>query len=546
MSLQDRVAQFLNWIGEVTFGRSTLTASLVGLVGGTVAIHGLVYWYAVGGPPPSPGSLRGWNLVAAAVHACMVLVAYSSTAKVPEVGSELSVPNLTRGGTVKALNDGVVELEDILLSSSAYITPGATDALGSLQILEMTLTLDFPGTAEKASIRALKVPTDVYSLPDDIVTDAGQAFFGNRNASYDSVTTRTTPLLVLMDAAFEAELMDLLPTGEDDCAPFGIWYGKRDPILALLQAPLPLIEGEGLLSTKRVNVSGRQNGESAAQEAQLLWFKTMESRTGYEKLFSESGGGLNDPEASHTCSLSTRVEIPKDWKIRALVPRNESLRDFYTDYQVDLLPAWVTQRFTTGLFSALTVCAHLYLASAAWYTESVLVAGRQPVRWLEYTVTSGIMMTNVSNATGAVRFGTVAAIFLSTAVTNLFGLAIEYVSSPVMKWAMYAAGYGAFFPAWIIVLVRISAFLRFFNFFKCLASSTSPIGAVDDVLGYILAGTALLLGMAYLCFPAIQAVQILVPESYARCELMFIAASMLSKTFLTVASLGLKTRPQTT
>ena len=89
-------------------------------------------------------------------------------------------------------------------------------------------------------------------------------------------------------------------------------------------------------------------------------------------------------------------------------------------------------------FFLISAIAHLTvgLPARGWY-ESHLARGQNPARWLEYAVSSSVMIVVIASLSGIREIGTLVAIFGANAAMILFG------------WSMEAANEGRDRPQWL-------------------------------------------------------------------------------------------------
>ena len=151
-------------------------------------------------------------------------------------------------------------------------------------------------------------------------------------------------------------------------------------------------------------------------------------------------------------------------------------------------------------FSALTSIAHFSIASCLYdFYRSELKAFRQPLRWLEYSITASLMMVIVlllCNMTDAFVLG---GIVLLTMSYNSFGAAMEYPS--VKLWAV---------RLWFYVISTLGFAFSFFVAFMYYYRAISPwldlftdgysCSAWADLFGFV-AIVVWALFLSYLTFP---------------------------------------------
>ena len=111
-------------------------------------------------------------------------------------------------------------------------------------------------------------------------------------------------------------------------------------------------------------------------------------------------------------------------------------------------------------FPLLTAMFHMisYITATAVSKESPfnyerhLMHLRQPIRWVEYSITSSIMQVGCANLCGITDAYSLVNQFALSISTNLFGLAIDLVPGIAAKWAMFAAGCVGFISSWFQLL----------------------------------------------------------------------------------------------
>lgn len=86
----------------------------------------------------------------------------------------------------------------------------------------------------------------------------------------------------------------------------------------------------------------------------------------------------------------------------------------------------ISLSYTMCLFSALTCFAHLYLVfNFQKYKKWIEIDQIQYARWIEYSITSSIMVTSLAGIAGITGIEELIPIFLLSSVTNILGLGIE-------------------------------------------------------------------------------------------------------------------------
>jgi len=153
-------------------------------------------------------------------------------------------------------------------------------------------------------------------------------------------------------------------------------------------------------------------------------------------------------------------------------------------------------------FSLITSISHFSLATCCFnFYESELKQKRQPLRWLEYSVTASIMMIIVlqlSNVTDPFILGSS---FLLVASYNTFGAAMEY--PPVKNY---------FVRVWFYAISTLGFAMTFLTSFLYYYAAISPwldlgeCSAWGDIFGFIGIAVWSLFG-SYLTFPILDTIK---------------------------------------
>ena len=86
----------------------------------------------------------------------------------------------------------------------------------------------------------------------------------------------------------------------------------------------------------------------------------------------------------------------------------------------------ISLSYTMCLFSALTCFSHLYLVfNFQKYKKWIEIDQIQYARWIEYSITSSIMVSSLAGIAGITSIEELIPIFLLSSVTNILGLGIE-------------------------------------------------------------------------------------------------------------------------
>ena len=134
-----------------------------------------------------------------------------------------------------------------------------------------------------------------------------------------------------------------------------------------------------------------------------------------------------------------------DTATRTLVPAQRPLFD------LPIGPA-------VALFFLLSALAHLILALPArgWYERS-LARGQNPARWIEYELSSSVMIVVIATLSGIQEVGTLIAIFGINAVMNLFGWSMEAANEgrSRVQWLHYVFGCIAGAVPWLVIGIAL-------------------------------------------------------------------------------------------
>ena len=109
-------------------------------------------------------------------------------------------------------------------------------------------------------------------------------------------------------------------------------------------------------------------------------------------------------------------------------------------------------------FFFMSAIAHALLAwpLRAWY-ERRLSTGIQPMRWIEYSLSSSVMIVVIASLSGIQEIGTLIAIFGINAAMNLFGWSMESANQGRAKtqWNHYFFGVIAGIVPWLVIGVAL-------------------------------------------------------------------------------------------
>ena len=111
-----------------------------------------------------------------------------------------------------------------------------------------------------------------------------------------------------------------------------------------------------------------------------------------------------------------------------------------------------------ALFFFLSALAHFTLAFPArgWYERS-LARGQNPARWIEYALSSSVMIVVIATLSGIQEIGTLVAIFGINAAMNLFGWSMEAANEgrTRIQWLHYVFGCIAGAVPWLVIVIAL-------------------------------------------------------------------------------------------
>jgi Heliorhodopsin len=109
-------------------------------------------------------------------------------------------------------------------------------------------------------------------------------------------------------------------------------------------------------------------------------------------------------------------------------------------------------------FFFLSAAAHVLLAFPArsWY-EARLARGQNPARWIEYALSSSVMIVVIAELAGIQEIGTLIAIFGVNAAMNLFGWSMEAANEgrTRVQWLHYVFGCIAGIVPWTVIAIAL-------------------------------------------------------------------------------------------
>jgi hypothetical protein len=113
-----------------------------------------------------------------------------------------------------------------------------------------------------------------------------------------------------------------------------------------------------------------------------------------------------------------------------------------------------------AVFFFLSAIAHLLVAIPLRSRyEGWLARGQNPMRWLEYALSSSVMIVVIASLTGIQDIGALIAIFGANAAMNLFGWSMESANEGRTKvqWNHYIFGCIAGIVPWIVIFIALWA-----------------------------------------------------------------------------------------
>jgi hypothetical protein len=134
-----------------------------------------------------------------------------------------------------------------------------------------------------------------------------------------------------------------------------------------------------------------------------------------------------------------------DTATQSLVPAQRTL------FELPIGPAVATFFFMSAI-------AHFLLAwpLRRWY-EDRLAAHIQPMRWIEYALSSSVMIVVIAGLAGIQEVGTLVALFGINAAMNLFGWSMESANQGRKKtqWNHYIFGVIAGIVPWVVIGIAL-------------------------------------------------------------------------------------------
>jgi len=136
-----------------------------------------------------------------------------------------------------------------------------------------------------------------------------------------------------------------------------------------------------------------------------------------------------------------------------------------------------------ALFLLISALAHFFLASPwgyPWYVKK-LQHHMNPARWMEYAVSSSVMIMIIAMLVGIYDLGTLIPLFAINACMNLFGLMMELHNQYTEKtnWTSYLCGCFAGLIPWVVIALYLGG------------ATIASEGSVPDFVYYIFLSIAI-------------------------------------------------------
>nr|QFG74082.1 MAG: hypothetical protein [Megaviridae environmental sample] len=238
------------------------------------------------------------------------------------------------------------------------------------------------------------------------------------------------------------------------------------------------------------------------------------------------------------------------WELRAYQEQTpDTPEDGFTSFvkpiKKNVFGKWLTLRRSCAVFSALTAMHHFGYVLLENKYKKILKQKNNPFRWIEYFITSGIMMVNLANVNDITEFNDVLSVFVLTAITNIFGSMCETAKSTSSKFAFFGVGFIPFIVPWYFIYRRYKFFESILLNFKETPNNEKFLKTAKEQINNLKLLGGVIFSL-YNVFPAIQATQILLAHKYRSGEAAFCVASLLAKTALNTGIYMLSRRPNFT
>ena len=176
-----------------------------------------------------------------------------------------------------------------------------------------------------------------------------------------------------------------------------------------------------------------------------------------------------------------------------------------------------------ALFLLISAIAHFTLASPwgyPWYVRN-LKKNINYARWIEYALSSSVMIVVIAMLTGVYDVGALIPIFGVNACMNLFGLMMELHNQTTGKtnWTAYYCGVFAGIIPWIVIGVYL------------VGASVTAAGAIPDFVYWIFVSIALFFNI-FAVNMILQYKKVGKWKDYLYGERMYIILSLVAKSLL--------------
>jgi hypothetical protein len=168
----------------------------------------------------------------------------------------------------------------------------------------------------------------------------------------------------------------------------------------------------------------------------------------------------------------------------------------------------------------------------------MLSNGYNLFRWVEYSLSASIMLTNILGLINKNDYVTHLSVFGGSFITNIIGIGIELggigQKSNIVRWISLLVSWLAFALTWIPIIDQYIGFVDYFNFLINKLKELGYIGQdsvrIPPFVKYIV---WVLLGL-YLTFPVNNLFQLLKLYDNLYAEFIYIILSFTAKAVLTI------------
>jgi hypothetical protein len=170
---------------------------------------------------------------------------------------------------------------------------------------------------------------------------------------------------------------------------------------------------------------------------------------------------------------------------------------------------------------------HFLIASPIAYSSYVSQIKNHinKFRWIEYSLSSSLMIIIIAMLSGVFNWATLMAIFFLNAMMNLFGYMMELhnQSTEEVDWTSYVFGVIAGIVPWIIIAVY---------FFTAISSVSDGVDEVVPTFVYFILGTLFIFFNTFAVNMFLQYKKIGPWKNYKFGEMMYIVLSLVAKSAL--------------